>query len=471
MFAKQLESFLAEEISKTGLSARAFDDVPKRFEALRGCALLPRGAGKNSKSLALHEIVAAVLSIATVQPGFAGFGALALTKLLPVGGIDASFEKCRTFGAVIEAILDSTTAREKLVEVRLSESEIYTSSHCRASVTYISEGMKKTTYYVSVDAVSLTQPGAEEKHDPTSLTSTVTIETVLYRSFFNRLIREIKRKLPPPSPDPKEEDEETRKEDRARRLGLRPSSRFLNMGVDNQVTWPAEETVVEFDGYRLILLPKTKDDTTSLHIDLHGQRISDEDAATLFNRFLSVLAWCDDNYAVLQEGWSGNPVPVPVRKRDLGFITSYNWNFHRNSPKEPEARKAIAIYRDGRNAEQNYSVSYAVLCYYKLIELKHKGSSQARTWFRNNYPSLKVNTAIADDIAAFELARGTQQPHDYLYGACRSAVAHANKPYSSDPDDVRELRRLHVAASILRPLARLFIEKELGVSDCPDDGT
>jgi hypothetical protein len=243
------------------------------------------------------------------------------------------------------------------------------------------------------------------------------------------------------------------------------------MGVDNQVTWPSEETVVEFDGHKLILLPKTKENTTSIHIDLHGQRISNEGASTLFNRFLSVLAWCDDNYAILQEGWSGNPVPVPVHKRDLGFTTAYNWIFHRNSPKSPEARKAIAIYRDGRNAEQNYSVSYAVLCYYKIIELKHKGSAQARTWFRDNYRSLKANSVIADDIAAFELARGTQQPHDYLYGACRSAVAHANKPYSSDPDDVRELRRLHVAASVLRPLARLFIEKELGVSDCPYDGS
>ncbi|HEY0566506.1 MAG TPA: hypothetical protein VGD13_00035, partial [Xanthobacteraceae bacterium] len=66
MFAKRLESFLAKEISNTGLSPRAFDDMSKRFEALRGCAFLPRGRGKNSKPLSLREIVAAVLSIVTV---------------------------------------------------------------------------------------------------------------------------------------------------------------------------------------------------------------------------------------------------------------------------------------------------------------------------------------------------------------------------------------------------------------------
>jgi hypothetical protein len=211
MFAKRLESFLTQEVSKTGLSARAFDDVPKRFEALRGCALLPRGRRKNSTPLSLREIAAAVLSIVTAQPGWAGFGASGLIRLHPVGGVDASFEKCPTFGAVIETILSIGTAREKLVEVRLSDSEVYTNSYCRASVIYTFEGRKKIAYYVSEYAISLTQPGAEQRYDPTNLISTVTAETVLYRSFFNRLSREIERKLPPPLPDPEEEDEETRK--------------------------------------------------------------------------------------------------------------------------------------------------------------------------------------------------------------------------------------------------------------------
>jgi hypothetical protein len=51
------------------------------------------------------------------------------------------------------------------------------------------------------------------------------------------------------------------------------------------------------------------------------------------------------------------------------------------------------------------------------------------------------------------------------------AVAHANKPYSSDPDEIGELRRLHAAAHILRALARIFIQDVLGVSECPYDGS
>ena len=161
--------------------------------------------------------------------------------------------------------------------------------------------------------------------------------------------------------------------------------------------------------------------------------------AGLVNRLLSFMTWCDDQYAILQEGWSGNPVPVPVPKRDLGFTTAHTWLFDRKIPVAPEARKALGIYREGRNAEQNYLISYAVLSYYKIVELKHRGRSEAREWFETNYAALKDDRTLANELARFEKARGTEKPGDYLYRACRVAVAHANAPYSSDPDDTASL--------------------------------
>jgi hypothetical protein len=273
------------------------------------------------------------------------------------------------------------------------------------------------------------------------------------------------------SVDPQDEVEETRKDERAKRLGLLPHSKFLNLGVDNQVTWPREETVIAFEGYRFVLLPKTGQDTTSIHIDLVGQKINPERAITLINRLLSLMTWCDDQFAILQEGWSGNPVPVPVKKRDLAFTTSNVWLFDRKIPASPEAQKALAIYREGRNAEQNYLISYAVLSYYKIVELRHKGKSEARSWFDKTYATLKTDLRLADEIKRFETARGTERPGDYLYRACRVAVAHANKPFSSDPDDPGEAKRLHIAAHILRALARRFIREELGVSESSYDGS
>ena len=51
MYAKQLETFLSHEFSKTDLSQRPLDDIAQRLESLRGYGLLPRGRGKNANKL------------------------------------------------------------------------------------------------------------------------------------------------------------------------------------------------------------------------------------------------------------------------------------------------------------------------------------------------------------------------------------------------------------------------------------
>ena len=245
----------------------------------------------------------------------------------------------------------------------------------------------------------------------------------------------------------------------------------MNIGVDCQITWPSEETLVEFEGYKLILFPKTRDKTTSIHVDLYRNRITDDDALTLINRFLSLKVWCDDAFAVTEGGWSGSPIPIAVEKRDLAFTTAFYWLFDRHIPQTDEGQRAIAIYREARNAEENSLVSYAVLGYYKVIELKHKGRADAKKWFGANFEKIKEHKQLADDVETFILSCGNEKPQDYLYRACRTAVAHANKPYSIDPDDEYQLQRLHVATRVLRELARLFIREELGVSDHNYDRT
>ena len=475
MYARRFESLLAGVVGKTDLGQRAPNDMPVRFESLRGFRLLPSGRTKNVTPLSLPQMATAILAIATVKPGYAGLAGKTLSSLRPVGGLAASFQECATLGLAVQCLLQSPAALNSFLELRVSDSEIYTNTHGCGAITYRSGDDVLTAYYVHQNALSLFQSGAEKAFDPRALISSAVTEMVFYQPFFQHIVQELARDASappvPPAVDPQDEDEEVRKEQHIKKLGILPRSRFLNLPVDNQVTWPPTETVVNFEGYRLILMPPTREHTTSIHIDLAGQDISPEKATSLINRFLSLMTWCDDNFAILQDGWSGNPVPVPVPKSNLGLITAYSWIFDRRIPASPGARKALAIYREGRNAEQNYLISYAVLCYYKIVELKFRGKAEARSWFGTNYAALKDDHTFAGDIARFETERGTEKPGDYLYRACRVAVAHANKPFSSDPDDLGELRRLHVAAHVLRALARRFIRSELGVSDCPYDGS
>ena len=246
---------------------------------------------------------------------------------------------------------------------------------------------------------------------------------MLSRAFFEKLAKRIEviRQLKPgPSSDGSEYDA-TEAEDRRRKaLGVRNNSRYLNVGVDNQVTWPRTETLVTFYRYTMVLLPKTKDNVQSISMDLTANRLNEQEALTIINRFLSLLCFCDDQYAVAQDGWSGNPIPVGVPRRDLAFKTATHWVFDRKIPDTEEARRALALYREARNAEQNFLVSYAVLSYFKIIEIVHSNEGEATAWLEQNF-------------------------------AAASAT----------------MRRLHTAAEVLRPIARYFIRNDLRISDSP----
>jgi hypothetical protein len=314
------------------------------------------------------------------------------------------------------------------------------------------------------------QPGADRYFDPGQPYSPVSRETAFARTFFERLAREMEvaKAFPmPPAGDGSEYDAEEAQQERYRKLGARRGSRFLNIGVDNQVTWPERETLVKFDKYQFVLMPQTENHVQSIHVDLTVNHLTDREAMTIINRFLSIMTWCDDQFAVAQDGWSGNPVPVPVRKRDLASITTNQWVFDRQIPSSEEARRALSLYRDGRNAEQNFMVSYAVLNFFKIIEIKYAklGTGAVKNWFRDHFEILKQDLRYRASFDTFVAICGGERPHEYIYNACRLAVSHAGKASKSDPDDASELTRLHKAAEILRILARHFILTEFGVSD------
>ncbi|OBR52899.1 hypothetical protein A6456_36655 [Paraburkholderia tropica] len=224
--------------------------------------------------------------------------------------------------------------------------------------------------------------------------------------------------------------------------------------------------MVEFDRYKFVLMPKTKENVQSIHVDLHENRLNIEEARTLINRFLSLLTWCDDQYAIAQDGWSGNPVPVAVSRRNLAFATTYSWVFRRDIPESDEVRRALALYREARNAEQNFMISYAVLSYFKVLEVRYPEGKVIRPWIARTFPLIQ-SAQDNRNMAALLEACGSEKIEDYLWTACRVAVAHVREKHPSDPDSAQELYRLHNAAGIMRPLARHFIGEELRVSGSP----
>lgn len=237
--------------------------------------------------------------------------------------------------------------------------------------------------------------------------------------------------------------------------------RYLQVGVEGGAIWPREEVTIHFGGHELILKPATKNTEQSVHINLRG--ITDVEALTLINRFLSILSWCDDQAMENLYGWSGNPVPVAVPKRQRIIGSSIAFPFNRQLESDQKALLALALYREGKTIR---SVPFEFLSYFKILNIfwkdKYiKGKNEIIEGIRKALPSVK------DDLAQErlkELSKSEKDVPKYLYESGRCAIAHAYSDPIVDPDDVSELHRLSQDMWIIKAIAEHLITDKLHVS-------
>jgi hypothetical protein len=475
MYASNLQELLFNCAERSDLSSQTFAEFTERFNALRGYGHLPKGRDQRKFLLTPVQISSAILGLVPTRPSWAGHGATVLKDLSPVGGLKGSFRNTASLIDAMTLLIRDADARGSLIAVRIIVGETGVNSTGGAVFTYENSGVRRQAFFMPRMAVSLTREGAESSFDfERQLFSLASREMSFGRLFFERIVQamEVVARHPgEPAGDGSEYDEEEAKQTLWEKLGVTQRSRFLNMAADNHVTWPSEPTLVKFDGYHFVLMPRTKDHVQSVHIDLTENRLDDSGATTVIRRFLSVMAWCDGNFATLGFGWSGNPVPVPVTKPELAFRSTSHYIFDRKMPSTPEAGRALALYREALNAEHNSLISYAVLSYYKIIELTQRDRGTTQKWFRDHFAHARGIPHLKHSLENFDKLRGAIEPHEYIYKSCRIAVAHAGKDSKSDPDDASELRRLHAAADIMQALARHCIEVDFKISDCMFDGT
>lgn len=467
MFAKNLERILNLLCSDSDVSGEGTLDISGRFDSLRSYALLPRGRENRAKTLSSKEIAAAILGLAPTNAKWAGHAAKILGDLRPVGGVTASFHEAPTLSAALETILTKEAALDELVNITFSTAEIFTNSHGLTTLIYEQGGIRKLVSFVSKMALTLMQRGAEQTFNYTQMNSHSSRSLVLNQSFFSKLRSEIETAeafRQEPAGDGSEYDEEEARKARLAALGVKANSRFLNLGVDTQATWPKKESLVPFDKYHFVLMPKTREYTQSIHIDTVTHRIPDEEAKTAINRFLSILAWCTDQHAVVIGGWSGSPIPMPVPRKNLAFATAYEFPFHRSISNSHEVRRALAMYRDGLNSEEAGLAGYAVLSYVKIIEIRNPEGEDVRKWIGSAFMAATANVSSDPRMEHFTASCGIEGPVEYIWKACRLAVAHARKKHISDIDESGELTRLYSASFVLRLLARHFIKTEFKVS-------
>ena len=241
-------------------------------------------------------------------------------------------------------------------------------------------------------------------------------------------------------------------------------SNWLNVGIRGHATWPQKETLIKFAGYDLLLKPATKSTEQSMHINLIG--ISDQDALTLINRFLSILSWCDGVPMENLYGFSTSKGPVPILRNSsitVGSCIIDQYPFYRNIEDDPKARLALALYREALTVN---SGPFSFLSYFKILNIFWKDKYEKRSnemiqGIRETLPLLEDEQAIK---RIEKLNKIEVDVPKYLYESGRCAIAHAYSHPLVDPDNVGQLRRLSEDEQVVRAIAEYLIEHKLGIS-------
>ncbi|MDP2739889.1 MAG: hypothetical protein Q8O82_14610 [Pseudorhodobacter sp.] len=413
MYARNLMVWLHERLAERS----AFEQTQERFEALRGYGLLPRGRGNASVRLSNEQISSAILGFAHPLPGFSGLASSALGQLRPVGGENASFRNEPTLLSAVANLVRAGDASSDLLRLTLSIERDFHDEMYHGILYFRDNGQARVASFVSKDALSLLRPGAEEGYDHERLDKLTAVQLSFGSKYFRDLSRtvSISRHLNAPfKTDWREYETEEERKAFDTRMGATRGSRFLNLGVDTQATWPNEPTRVLFSGHHLVLFPKTKDNSHSISVDLANERLDSGQARTLINRFLSLLSWCDNQHAILREGWSGSPVPLPVSKRDLAFATAHYWAFRRSIPEDEKLLRSLAYYREGLNAGEAGLATFAVLSFFKVFEVKYSTGSDVMQWVEKVFSDASKDLPL-ERLNRFHEDRGTVAVAEYVY--------------------------------------------------------
>jgi hypothetical protein len=239
-----------------------------------------------------------------------------------------------------------------------------------------------------------------------------------------------------------------------------PAKGYRTIGIDTHIPWPAKERVIAFRGREFHLLPGSDKFARMIWVRTDTE-FTQVDADKLILELLSALAWAEQAEALTTVGnWC--TAPVNIGKGPIGVIGDGNFDYLPDPP-DPKAKLALAFYREGLSVNLT---PYQFLGFFKVINIvRDKGADQIQ-WIKDNLQHVTDKRALTriTAISATEPDVAT-----YLYVSGRCAVAHAFDPNNVvNPDDPADLIRLSEDLPVIRELARIAIEREMGVKSNRD---
>ncbi len=223
---------------------------------------------------------------------------------------------------------------------------------------------------------------------------------------------------------------------------------WIQVALSNESWWWTVETVVQFGGRELLVVPETERRGACVKMEY-------ERALIHVRRFLDALSFVTDfEMADAFYIGSGRPEvgvgrPAPISRRIQGAAPS-----RLPAPSNPKKMLALALYREALTVN---SVPYSFLGFYKVLNVLHEGGRALKRWVNSTWPQLAGEARARAEA----LVADGQNVGRYLYESGRCAVAHAYAMPVVDPDLEEDRRRLKKDMPLVKALARYVIEHEI----------
>jgi hypothetical protein len=226
--------------------------------------------------------------------------------------------------------------------------------------------------------------------------------------------------------------------------------------------WPIAAQKVRWRGTDLWIIPITKSTypAVAMRVPSWMGRAACEE---LVMRFVSMLSWVEER-GFMVDGIGGGSLPRPMgRNEEQGFAICEEFDLsYFPEVTDDRASLALALMREGCSINHP---GYAFLSFYRVLEVAFPAGKQGIIdWISGAIGRLTgfgIKEAL-DGIRSqgITTAEGTGS---HLYQSGRCAIAHANRKPIIDPDKPDDVRRLRSELPIMRSLAVMAIEEELGV--------
>ena len=230
------------------------------------------------------------------------------------------------------------------------------------------------------------------------------------------------------------------------------------ISIEPHFPWPEQEIKVAYRGYILKCVPEENDFYPMVAVECRENRIASERARRLLLQFISSLVWANPAQVKIFS-LAGGTFAYRFQRQKPEIKVTYKGNclYLRQLPEPVDERSmlGLALYREAIELENS---AYQVLGFSKIFNILYEKSRGQKDWINANLHKIE----IASDRLKELVAEG-KDIGGYIYESCRCAVAHAFSEPLVNPDDPEDLSRLYRDLQLVKELAEIAIEHELGV--------